>query len=305
VSADPLDDLRGATCSDGAPSARNLLVTVFGDALLPHGDDVALPVKTLARLLESFGVSERLVRTSLTRLVNDGLLAVISEGRRSSYRVAPEALELFRAADERIYRGAAPDWDGSWTIVVIDGAEATAARRARLRQELVWEGLGTVAPNVLASPVVPAAEAAAVVARIGGFDHVLVTRARVVAGDGVLDADELARRCAPLDAITGRYEEFVARFSPFAGLDLTTLSPEPSFKLRTLLVASFRRLVLADPLLPAELLPADWIGDRARTLAAAVYGAVADAAEEFVVAAAEPVVTHRAASVGERFVTAG
>jgi phenylacetic acid degradation operon negative regulatory protein len=110
---DPLRDLREAACSNGAPSARNLLVTVFGDALLPLGAGTTASVAVLTELLGDFGVSERLVRTSLTRLVNDGLLAVESEGRRSSYGVAPDAHDLFRQADERIYRGAGPDWDGS------------------------------------------------------------------------------------------------------------------------------------------------------------------------------------------------
>jgi phenylacetic acid degradation operon negative regulatory protein len=285
---DPLDDLRSATCSNGAPSARNLLVTVFGDALLPHGDDTPASVGSLAGLLSSFGVNERLVRTSLSRLVNDDLLAVDSEGRRSFYRVAPGAIELFRRADERIYRGGAGEWDGSWTIVVIDGSESTPNRRTKLRQELSWAGLGIVAPNVMASPVVDAEVVASVVARVGGFEQVLVARSSVVEGAGTLGAEELARRCAPLDDIASRYGRFVDRFSRFDAAALARLDVEQSFKLRLLLVAAFRRIVLADPSLPAPLVPADWIGDRARRVAAAVYGAVVERAEAFLLDTVEP-----------------
>ncbi len=46
--------------------ARNLLVTVFGDALLPHGPATSASVASPAQLLASFGCNERLVRTSLT-----------------------------------------------------------------------------------------------------------------------------------------------------------------------------------------------------------------------------------------------
>ena len=67
------------------------------------------------------------MRTSLTRLVNDGLLTTTTEGRRSFYRVAPQALDLFRQADHRIYHGTADEWDGSWTIVVIDGTRGDRA----------------------------------------------------------------------------------------------------------------------------------------------------------------------------------
>ena len=37
--------------------------------------------------------------------------------------------------------------------------------------------------------------------------------------------------------------------------DVGPAEPELAFKLRTLMVASYRRIVLTDPLLPAELLP--------------------------------------------------
>jgi phenylacetic acid degradation operon negative regulatory protein len=130
----PIDRLRSVTTSNGAPSARNLLVTLFGDALLPHGPDVQVSVSSMTELLAPFGASERLVRTSLTRLVNDGLLASQPSGRRSFYGVAAGALDLFRRADARIYGSRHTTWDGEWTIVVVDGAEATASQRAELRQ---------------------------------------------------------------------------------------------------------------------------------------------------------------------------
>jgi phenylacetic acid degradation operon negative regulatory protein len=283
-----LDDLRSASCSDGAPSARNLLVTVFGDALLPHGEDTQISVRSLSRLLAAFGVNERLVRTSLTRLVNDGLLTTSSEGRRSFYRVAPQALDLFRQADHRIYRGTADEWDGSWTIVVIDGSEGTARRRAQLRQELAWSGLGIVAPNVMASPIVSADDAARVVGHVGGFANVLVSRSSVVESEGTLGADELAHRVAALEEISGRYAGFILRYERYPTTDLAGLAPDLSFKLRTLLVAEFRRIALSDPQLPAPLLPGDWIGDRARRLAAEIYADVAAHSEDFLIATADP-----------------
>lgn len=283
-----LDDLRSAACSDGAPSARNLLVTVFGDALLPHGDDTSISVRALSRLLAGFGVNERLVRTSLTRLVNDGLLTTRSQGRRSYYSVAPGALDLFRQADHRIYRGTADEWDGSWTIVVIDGTEATARRRAVLRQELAWAGLGVVGPNVMASPIVDAEAAARVVSHVGGFANVLVSRSSVVEGDGTLGADELAHRVAALEEIAAHYARFIDRYAAYPSEPLEGVAPDLAFKLRMLLVAEFRRIALTDPQLPARLLPADWIGDRARRLAGGIYAAVAARSERFLMLTADP-----------------
>jgi phenylacetic acid degradation operon negative regulatory protein len=275
----PVDRLRSATISDGAPSARNLLVTVFGDALQPHGSDTAVSVRSLATLLEPFGVSERLVRTSLTRLVNDGLLATVAVGRRSFYGVAPDSVALFRQADARIYGSRRRDWDRSWTIVVVDGTESTAARRAALRQRLTWAGLGVVAPNVMASPVVSPQDAADAVQQVGGFENVLVSRARLFDGVGTIDEEELARRCAPLDEVAGRYATFVDEFEVFDRVTVGSLPPDDAFKLRVLLVAAYRRIVLVDPLLPESLLPDGWAGARARALAAAVYASCAEASE--------------------------
>ena len=282
-----LDRLRSVSSSNGAPSARNLLVTVFGDALLPHGAEIAVSVRSLATLLESFEVSERLVRTSLTRLVNDGLLVPQSIGRRSFYGVATDSMPLFRQADARIYGSRRRAWDQSWTIVVIDGTESTAARRATLRQRLTWAGLGIVAPNVMASPVVSSAEAAEIIDQVGGFDHVLVTTSQVFDGAGTIDEEELARRCAPLDEVANNYDGFVEEFGDFDRATIASLSPVDAFKLRVLLVAAYRRIVLVDPLLPASLLPDGWAGAKARALAAFVYGACADGSERHLALHAE------------------
>jgi phenylacetic acid degradation operon negative regulatory protein len=162
---------------------------------------------------------------------------------------------------------------------VIDGGEATAPRRAKLRQTLGWAGLGVVAPNVMASPVVPATVAADAVARVGGFANVLVSRSLVVEGESTIGPEELARRCVDLDATGERYAEFVERFGRFEDATVADLDDAEAFKLRTLLVASFRRIVLAAPQVPDQLLPADWIGHRARGLTGGLYAAIAAQSE--------------------------
>lgn len=273
------EDLEAAACSDGAPSARNLLVTVFGDVIAPIGPETEVTVQTLAAVLADFGVNERLVRTSLTRLVNDDLLAVRAQGRRSFYRVAPDALDLFAAADERIYRGRPEPWDGHWTVAVLDGTESTAERRAVLRQELATVGLGVVSSNVLASPIVSAAAVADAVRLVGGFEQVLVMRSTVVGGEGLADPVALARRCVDLDDLEQRYEALARRFAAFDDSVLATLDEARAAKLRLLVVSTFRRVVLADPMLPDELVPTDWTGHRARDEAARVYRAIARRAD--------------------------
>lgn len=279
-----LADLDRAVCSDGAPSARNLLVTTFGDVLLPAGPASEATVQTLASVLGGFGVNERLVRTSLSRLVGDDLLAVRSAGRRSFYSVASGALDLFAAADERIYRGRPAPWDGGWTIVVLDGAESTAEHRAALRQALAGLGLGTVAPNVLGSPLVAVTDVAECVAAVGGVDHVTVTRGPLAAGPGLTDPVALAGRCLDLASLASEYRLLADRLAAFDDDVLATLDGRRAAKLRLLVVATFRRLALTDPMLPDALLPSDWSGGRARGEAARVYRAIGVRSTEWLTA---------------------
>jgi DNA-binding transcriptional regulator PaaX len=131
----------------------------------------------------------------------------------------------------------------------------------------------------MASPVVPASAAADAVGRVGGFSNVLVSRSHVVEGAGTLGAEELARRCVDLDEAGERYADFVDRFGRFDAATLGALTDSEAFKLRTLLVASFRRIVLSAPQLPVELLPSDWIGTRARALAGGLYAAVVEGSQ--------------------------
>ena len=50
--------------------AGSLITTVFGDSIAPRGGSLWLG--SLIGLMAGFGISERLVRTSVYRLANDG-----------------------------------------------------------------------------------------------------------------------------------------------------------------------------------------------------------------------------------------
>ena len=50
--------------------AGSLLVTIFGDAIAPRGGTITLA--SLIRLARPFGITERLVRTSVGRLAQEG-----------------------------------------------------------------------------------------------------------------------------------------------------------------------------------------------------------------------------------------
>jgi len=111
------------------PRARSLIVTVWGDAIAPHGGGIWL--SSLIHLMAPFGVNERLVRTSVYRLVREGWLAARQDGRRSLYRLTDQGALRFAHAYQRIYAAAPYEWNGEWEIVVATSATLDSAERAR------------------------------------------------------------------------------------------------------------------------------------------------------------------------------
>jgi phenylacetic acid degradation operon negative regulatory protein len=82
------------------------------------------------------------------------------------------------------------------------------------------------------------------------------------------------------------YESFISLFRPILPLlrdcDPAELTPERCFQIQLLLIHFYRRVVLKDPLLPEELLPAHWAGQTARQLCINIYQRVSPGALAFV-----------------------
>jgi len=258
--------------------AGSLLVTIFGDSITPLGGVVTL--SSLIRLSAPFGVNERLVRTSVSRLAQDGWLANRREGRLSEYRLTETGRARFAEATRRIYASNPHTWSGSWTLVLLP---AGANGRGELRRQLQWLGFGQVEPGVLAHATLTASEARRACARLPGGQRVLV-----FAADS--HRRETDRRIAStgweLGSLAARYRRFTAAFEPLrTALDKgPPPEAESAFVVRTLLLHEFRKVHLRDPLLPAPLLPGDWIGFAAYELCRELYARVFHPAQTHLVA---------------------
>lgn len=267
--------------------APSLIITVWGDAIAPHGGAVMLP--GFFRLLAPLGLNERRIRTSIFRLAREGWLKGTPVGRRSLYRLTRDGARRFEQAYRRIYAAPEEAWDESWELVLLGGL--AAGERRALRDELGWEGFGTVGPGVLMHPARPRAALPRIVAALGVADRVVTVRAHDDAKLGGAPLAATASRAWDLDAVAADYRGFLRRFGAVIDRFRDTAGgahdPEQCFLVRTLLIHAFRRVLLRDPQLPAALLPLDWPGAAAYALCRDFYRLTHRAAERHLMALLE------------------
>jgi len=251
------------------PRAGSLIITVFGDTVAPRGGSIWLG--SLIRLMAPLGLSERLVRTGVYRLSREGWLASQSRGRKAFYHLTPSGISTFAEADRRIYAAGSPAWDGEWTLVALKPDIAAAGRQA-LKSRLEWSGFGRLGPNLYIHagrrPLPQVIDRDA-----------LVTFSASLAVEGRADPREVVALAWDLQRLDSAYAAFTTTFASF---DRPLDAPEEAFTLSSLLIHEYRRILLHDPQLPGELLPAGWAGHAARALAARLYRRHAEAAHRFV-----------------------
>lgn len=258
--------------------AKSLIVTVYGDAILMHGGSAWLG--SLIRLVEPLGLSERVVRTSVFRLAKDDWLTATQIGRRSYYGVTESGRHRTEAAHRRLYGPVHRGWNGEWCIVSTGAAEIGPEQREALRRELTFMGFGSMASTVYCHPSPDYEALRQLLQDTQLTDTVVVMRSASLSSTASLR--RLVQSCWDLDKLSAAYAAFLDHFRPFwHALDgETELDPQSCFVIRILLMHEFRRLLLRDPMLPDDLLPADWAGTASRVLCRNLYRLVRDPAEQ-------------------------
>lgn len=242
----------------------SIIVTIYGDAIVPRGGSVWLG--TLLAFFKGLDIGDGVVRTAMSRLASDGWLARTKVGRNSFYRLADKGRETFARATEHIYRPRPPEWRGHFEMLLVEPAAREGARIA-----LEETGFGMLRPGVFVAPAgVPVPEAAAGSLRLD------------VSGTAQ-EHRELAARAWPLAETAAAYDSFVATFEPLraelaSGVALSDLEVMVA---RVLLIHAYRRIVLRDPILPAAVLPEGWPGGRAREVCGQIYQSLIAASEHW------------------------
>jgi phenylacetic acid degradation operon negative regulatory protein len=242
----------------------SIIITVFGDAIVPRGGSVALG--TLLEFFAAIDVDSSVVRTAMSRLTADGWFEREKVGRNSFYRLVQRERLTFDVATKHIYGAPASDWTGRFELLLIaNGGDRDVAREA-----LKNAGFGTPLPGVWVAPSgVPIPEEAKGAIRL-----------EVSAEDD--SGRRLLSESWPLERTADAYRRFMKSFEPLrAWVARDKLSDIDAFTARVLLIHHYRRVVLRDPLLPVALLPRDWPGGAARKLCGEIYRGLLPASEQW------------------------
>ena len=259
--------------------AGSLIITLYGDAIVPRGGTVWLG--SLFKLLAPMGINERLVRTSVYRLTQETWLQGEKVGRRSYYSLSGPGQRRFEQAFKRVYQGNVDTWDWGWTLVFL--SQLSFAERTRIKEELEWLGFGNFAGGVLAHPGRGRSEVLSMLHELNVIEDAIVLRS-VAEEQAVTKAlRQQVRESWNLDKLAESYTRFLDQFRPLWKhlSEEQPIDDKDAFIARLLLVHEYRKIQLRDPQLPEELLPTAWEGRNARQLCRNIYRELYQRAERW------------------------
>jgi phenylacetic acid degradation operon negative regulatory protein len=223
---------------------------VIASTLLGTHPPALRPVH-LVRVGELFGIAEGTTRVALSRMVGAGEL-VVDDGR---YHLTGPLLE--RQARQEASRSADPGpWDGTWDVRVVVGDARTADDRAALRAAARALGLAERREGVWTRPANLAD------GRAPGAEAVVDGQTERWSARPAGDAAALAASLWDLDG--WRADAEALRAAMGGVVDRLEAGDADALASGFVLAAAVLRHLLADPRLPAELVPADWPGPALR-----------------------------------------
>lgn len=246
-----------------------LIFTVIGEYVLDRGGQIW--TSSLLELMASLDVSERAVRSTLSRMSRKGWLVSQMHGRHSRYTLTPQGKALLKGGRQRIFEPIFTDWNEKWHLIAYSLPEKKRRKRHTLRKQLTWLGFGSLAPGTWLSAHNRRAEVKELLSELDVEDYVDLFTGMYL---GPSTTQEMVRRCWDLDGLENQYRDFIKRYRPrylrflqsSNGQSQDILSPEECFVERFWLIHEYQSFPQRDPNLPNVLMPPDWVGYEARRL---------------------------------------
>ncbi len=194
-----------------------------------------LPARGLVRVGELFDIAEGTIRVALSRMVAAGDLVQVNGDYELTARLVSR-----QARQDASRAPAVRPWSGEWEIAVVRADRRPPAERTAFRQTMAELRLAELREGTWLRP--------ANLARPLAVDCV------VLLGRPVSDPASLAATLWDLPSWAARARQLQ-----------TALDSAPDLPRSFTLAAAVLRHFVADPLLPEELLPADWPGEALRS----------------------------------------
>ncbi|GAB2950460.1 PaaX family transcriptional regulator C-terminal domain-containing protein [Streptomyces pseudoechinosporeus] len=248
---DTTDTPPEAPDSPDTPQLRpqSLVLAFFGNHVLDEGE-LCVYSGSIIDVLARVGTGEQAVRSTLTRMVNRGLLRRQREGRKMFFGLTPQAVRILQDGGQRIWQDGAvnEDWDGTWTLLGFSLPESWQRQRHDLRSRLTWSGFGALYSGLWIAP--GRVSVHDIVSELGLAAHVKVFHAQA---DEATDIGTMIRESWDLESVAARYAAFDKRWA--GGHGVTSADPMAT---RLRLVAEWLRIIRTDPRLPVQHLPPEW-----------------------------------------------
>lgn len=260
-----------------------IIFVLFGDIIVPRGSQVW--TASLLQMLEVLGVSERAVRSTLSRMWRKGWLKPERDGRHSSYQLTAKGRRLLDEGGHRIFEPRQVDWDGQWHLAVYSLPENKRSLRNDLRKRLAWLGFGRLAPGTWISPHDRHADVETMLDDLGAGKYVqFFSGLRLTSGDD----REIVERCWDMKHLNQQYARFIARWEPDYEKCTRLLTrgdgllPAQCFAQRFWITHEYSPFPRLDPKLPSALLPEDWLGDKAADMFNDYRGLLNERSNDFI-----------------------
>lgn len=188
----------------------------------------------------------RLVKTGeIKKTIKEGEVALVLTNR--GVKTLKRKFPLLKFAQKT--------WDGIWTMVTSDIKEVERKKRNSLRKNLLTWTFGKLQRSVYITPH-PIAEDVAEWLEAHHLEKVAkVFRSKLILGD----EKKLAEKIWKLSLLNKRYKRLLIKW----GKNQNAQGKKRE-KLIQKLKAKLLEIMVLDPFLPRELLPNDWVGEKAR-----------------------------------------
>lgn len=275
-----LKDQLSSFISGNKLRAGSLIITLFGDVISLHGNQVSLA--SIIEELSVFELNHRQIRTAVFRLVQEQWLEGFQQGRRSFYSFTQSGQRQFERAARRIYAKELAPWDERWTIVLLGQLENPI--KDRLRRELAWLGFGQISAGAFAHPNPSKQNLADLIVDLDVQDRVLVLHGQVDSMTSPVAVESITYHSWRLSEIRPRYEQYCSFFSGILKQleNRRHADTQQMFILRLILIHEYRRLLLKTPELPGSLLPDSWLASAALDITATLYHTVFAGSSQYI-----------------------